>query len=191
MSPEHASHSATYPRGRSAGGDNRRLTEGTRQEQVAPSRPVRGQPLHFSLTGSAVSRDHPRTPAEEQRGQCPHHSCVARVVSPLWVKGRAHSRHGSFAHHQGAPCLWPNQKLKMTKHDRASLGMCCFSLVQSHPNLCDPVDCSTPGLPVHHQLLERAQTHVHQVSDAIQPSHPLSSRSPPALNLSQHQGLFQ
>jgi len=57
--------------------------------------------------------------------------------------------------------------------------------------LCDPTDCSTPGLPVHHQLPELAQTHVHRVSDAIQPSHPLSSPSPPAFNLSQHQGVFQ
>ena len=54
-----------------------------------------------------------------------------------------------------------------------------------------PMDCSTPGLPVHHQLLEFTQTHVHWVGDAIQPSHPLSSPSPPALNPSQHQGLFQ
>ena len=57
--------------------------------------------------------------------------------------------------------------------------------------LLDPMDCSTPGLPVHHQLLELAQTHVHWVSDAIQLSHPLSSPSPPTFNLSQHQGLFQ
>ena len=56
--------------------------------------------------------------------------------------------------------------------------------------LCDPMDCSTPGFPVHHQLLELAQTHVHRVSDAIQPSHPLSSPSP-AFNLSQHQSLYQ
>ena len=54
---------------------------------------------------------------------------------------------------------------------------------------CDPMNCSTPGLPVHHQLLESTQTHVHRVDDAIQPSHPLSSPSPPALNLSQHQSL--
>ena len=53
------------------------------------------------------------------------------------------------------------------------------------------MDCSTPGLPVHHQLPEFTQTHVHQAGDAIQPSHPLSSPSPPAFNLSQHQGLFQ
>ena len=67
-----------------------------------------------------------------------------------------------------------------------------FSLVaQSCPTLCDPMNRSTPGLPVHHQLPEFTQTHVHQVSDAIQPSHPLSSPSPPAVNPSQHQTLFQ
>ena len=68
-----------------------------------------------------------------------------------------------------------------------------FSSVQllSHDPSCQPMDCSTPGLPVHYQLPELAQTHVHQVSDAIQPSHPLSFPSPPAFNLSQHQGLFQ
>ena len=59
------------------------------------------------------------------------------------------------------------------------------------PTLCDPMDCSTPGFPVHHQLLELAQTHVHWVGDAIQPSHPLSSPSPPTFNLSQHQDLFK
>ena len=61
----------------------------------------------------------------------------------------------------------------------------------SHVWLCDPMNCSTPDLPVHHQLPESTQTHVHWVGDAIQPSHPLSSPSSPALNLSQHQGLFQ
>ena len=65
------------------------------------------------------------------------------------------------------------------------------SFAQSCLTLCDPVDCITPGFPVHHQLLGLSQTHVHRVGDAIQPSHPLSSPSPPALNLSQHQGLFQ
>ena len=59
------------------------------------------------------------------------------------------------------------------------------------PNLCDPMNHSVPGLPVHHQLPESIQTHVQRFSDTIQPSHPLSSPSPPALNLSQHQGLFQ
>ena len=56
---------------------------------------------------------------------------------------------------------------------------------------CDPMNCSTPGLPVHHQLLEFTQTHVHWVSDAIQPSHPLASPSPPVPSPSQHQSLFQ
>ena len=65
------------------------------------------------------------------------------------------------------------------------------SVTQSCLTLCNPMDCSTPGFLVHHQLLELAQTHVHWVSDAIQPSHPLLSPSPPAFNLSQHQGLFQ
>ena len=64
------------------------------------------------------------------------------------------------------------------------------SVAQSCPTLCDPMNCSTPGLPVHHQLLEVTQTHVHRDGDAIRPSHPLSSPSPPALNPSQHQSLF-
>ena len=64
------------------------------------------------------------------------------------------------------------------------------SVVQSCLTLCDPMNRSTPGLPVHHQLPEFTQTHVHRVSDAIQPSHPLLSPSPPAPNLSQHQSLI-
>ena len=78
--------------------------------------------------------------------------------------------------------------------------LCCWatredpsvsSVAQSCPTLCHPMDRSTPGLPVHHQLPELAQTHDHWVGDAIQPSHSLSSPSPPAFNLAQHQGLFQ
>ena len=65
------------------------------------------------------------------------------------------------------------------------------SVTQSCLTLCDPMGWSSPGLPIHHQLLEFTQTHVHRVSDAIQPSHPLSSPSPPAFNLSHHQSLFQ
>ena len=66
-----------------------------------------------------------------------------------------------------------------------------ISVAQSCPTLCDPISHSTPGLPVHHQLLEFTQTHAHRVGDAIQPSHPLSSPSPPAPNPSQCQGHFQ
>ena len=65
------------------------------------------------------------------------------------------------------------------------------SVPQSCPTLCDPMTRSTPGFPVHHQLPEFTQTHVHRVGDASQQSHPLSSPSPPDPNASQHQGLFQ
>ena len=65
------------------------------------------------------------------------------------------------------------------------------SVTQSCPPLCDPMNHSMPGFAVHHQLLEYAQAHVHRAGDAIQPSHPLSPASPPAFNLSQHQGLFK
>ena len=65
------------------------------------------------------------------------------------------------------------------------------SVAQLCLTICNPMNCSTPGLPVHHQLPDFTQTHVHRVGDAIQPSHPLSSPSPPAPNPSQHQGLFQ
>ena len=70
-------------------------------------------------------------------------------------------------------------------------GAMLSSVLSLSPTLCDPMKSNTPGLPVHHQLLVFTQTHVHQVSDANQPSHPLSPPSPPALNPSQHQSLFQ
>ena len=78
--------------------------------------------------------------------------------------------------------LWLQQELRSDQ---------IRSVAQSCLTLCDPMNCSTPGLPVHHQLPEFTQTHVHRVTDAIQPSHPLSSPSPPAPNPSQHQSLFQ
>ena len=65
------------------------------------------------------------------------------------------------------------------------------SVAQSYLTLYNPMDCSTPGFPIHHQLRELAQTRVHRVSDAIQPSHPLSFPSPPAFDIAQHQGLLQ
>ena len=90
--------------------------------------------------------------------------------------------------------LFPNQMLKLLVSGFSlNLNVSVqFSLVtQSCLTLCDPMNCSTPGLPVHHQLPEFTQTHVHQVGDAILPSHPLSSPSPPAPNPSQHHSLFQ
>ena len=79
---------------------------------------------------------------------------------------------------------------KSAGNDRGRGGGAFSSVAQSCPILCDSMDCSTPDFPVHHQLPEPAQTHVHRVGDAIQLSHPLLSTSPPAFNLSQHQGLF-
>ena len=78
--------------------------------------------------------------------------------------------------------VWEQVFLKMVQFS---------SVAQSCQTLCEPMNCSTPGLPVHHQLPEFTQTQIHQVGDAIQPSHPRSSPSPPAPNPSQHQSLFQ
>ena len=98
-------------------------------------------------------------------------------ISPKYI---ANSRAGGF----------------LSLHTLSSIcSLRCFSSVQFSPQSCptlgNPMNCSMPGLPVHHQLPEFTQTHVHRVGDAIQPSHPLSSPSPPAPNLSQHQSLFQ
>ena len=95
-------------------------------------------------------------------------------------------------HSQGLLKLYvmqSNHQTECMNMDNASVQF--SSVAQSCPTLCDPMNCSTPGLPVHHQLPEFAKTHVHWVGDAIQPSHPLSSPSPPAPNPSQHQDLFQ
>ena len=81
------------------------------------------------------------------------------------------------------------KRIKSFTHFKTSLRILLLS-TQSCPTLCDSMDCSPPGLPLLHHLTEFAETHVHWVSDAIQPSHPLSSPSP-TFNLSQHQGLFQ
>ena len=84
-----------------------------------------------------------------------------------------------------------NEYLCFIIHSPQFISVQFSSVAQSCPTLCDPMNRSMPGLPVYHQLPEFTQTHAHQVGDAIQPSHPLSSPSPPALNLSQSQGLFQ
>ena len=75
--------------------------------------------------------------------------------------------------------------------EHLSISVQFSSVTQSCLTLCKPKDCSTPGLPVHHQLLDFTPTHVHWVGDAIQPSHLLMSPSPPAFHLSQHQGIFK
>ena len=87
--------------------------------------------------------------------------------------------------------IWQPQEMKSAKSDVNFSSVQFSSVTQSCLTLCDPMNHSTPGLPVHHHLPEFTQTHIHRVSDAIWPSHPLSSPLPPALNPSQHQSLFQ
>ena len=126
---------------------------------------VRGRASASCLRGRAVERRGPRRLlATLSRGQVPSEG---------------------FASGKGA-------REEATSPQKASADSVQFSSVaQSCPTLCDPMNRSTPGLPVHHKLPEFTQTQVHRVSDAIQPSHPLSSPSPPAPNPSQHQSLFQ
>ena len=95
-----------------------------------------------------------------------------KSVQPLWKTVR------QFLKKLKRFTIWSNNPTQW--HQFSSDAQSCLTL-------CNPTDCSTPGLPVHHQLPELTQTYVHWVSDAIQPSHPLSSPSPPTLNLSQHQ----
>ena len=99
-----------------------------------------------------------------------------RLPTPVFWPGESHELLSMFV---------PPQEIRFPCSP-SSLSVQFSSVTQSCPTLCDPMNCSTPGLPVHHQLLKFTQTHVHHVSDAIQPFHPLSSPSPPASNPSQH-----
>ena len=110
------------------------------------------------------------------------------VSTQIFMEKNLNSSHSNFQmsifiHHFNQTVFW--------ELERVCHNFQISSVAQLYPTLCDLMDCSMPGLPVYRQLLESTQTHVHRVSDAIQPSHPLSSLSPPAFNLSQHQGLFQ
>ena len=109
----------------------------------------------------------------------------------FWVSGNRElltlfSRNLCICHHLHCALFLPNSGLG-TELSILQVS----SVTQLSLTLWGPMDCSTPGFPIHRQFPEPAQIHVHQVGDAIQPSHPLSSPSPPAFNLSQHQGLFQ
>ena len=129
---------------------------------------------------------HP-TPTECVLGGKHHASCAKEHLTT----------HGVLSGHDQHFESQNRRQLLQSPLWEATLGSYCFDstgiVVQllSRIWLCDSMDCGMPGFSVHHQLLELAQTHIHWVSDAIQPSHPLSSPSPPALNLSQYQGLFQ
>ena len=114
--------------------------------------------------------------------------CTSTILSWwLWLCSRAWSQAGWFLqfHSSFSKWLWVFEVFFCICIVQFS------SVAQLCPTLCDPMNRSMPGLPVHHQLPEFTQTHVHRVGDAIQLSHPLSSPSPPALNLFQNQGLFK
>ena len=135
-----------------------------RGTEEPPDESDRGQPnlYHFSSdTQGAIPNELSGTASPHSTAPC----CVSTVVSS---------------------CHW-------MAFQGVNVPQLVFSSVQSlsRVRLCDPMDCGVPGSPVHHQLLELAQTHVHRVGDAFPPSHPLSSPSAPAFILSQHQGLFQ
>ena len=115
----------------------------------------------------------------------PGHHLLVYSINFYWVSCRANYCAKQWKHKDEQNILILKEPLFKSSSVQFS------SVTQLCSTLCDPRGCSTPGLPVHHQLLESTQTHVHCVSDAIQPSHPLSSPSSPAPNPSQHQGLFQ
>ena len=120
--------------------------------------------------------------------------CIHTLVQPLWKKvpWTIKSRITILTCSSTSGYFSGEKKKKWKQKCLLRFSACGFSSVaQSCLTLCDPIDCSTPGFPVHHQLLELTQTHVYQVGDAIQPSHPLSAHSPPGFNLSQHKGLYQ
>ena len=108
------------------------------------------------------------------------------------TKGTFHAKTGTIKDRNGMDLTEAEDIKKKWQEYTEKLQKKIFSSVfQSCPTLCHTMDCSTPGFPVLHQLLELIQTQIHPVGDVIQPSHPLSSPSPPAFNLSQHEGLFQ
>ena len=122
---------------------------------------------------------------------------ITLVLLPLMVRTVLRCRQGAKI--SSGPSfyiccrLWPSCQgsFREAKHISQFSSVQFSSVTQSCPTLCDPMNRSTPGLPVNHQLPEFTQTHVHRASDAMQPSHPLSSPSPPACNPSEHQSLFQ
>ena len=154
---------------------------------------------HLVFTGGTSSKEVPC--------QCRRHKSLEFVPwvgkipwrrawqpTPVFLSGESYDRRAWWATVHGvAKSQTQLKRLSMhaCMHASTATSVQFSSVTQSCPTLRDHMNCSTPSLPVHHQLPEFTQTHVHRVSDAIQPSHPLSSPSPPAPNPSQHQGLFQ
>ena len=140
-------------------------TDGTESEMFGPAE-----------TGSVTQKHLPKAVKVTEQSQNFECCSVLFKILLTWLLIYFHPRSISFK--PQVICLY-------------MLIYCCFSVTQSCPTLCNPMNRSTSGLPVLHYLMEFTQTHVHPVSDAIQPPHPLLPASPLALNLSQHQGLLQ
>ena len=162
-------------------------------ETPGPSRASLGQSLVGSLLLSPGSWC-------TQGSVCALQESVSPVLYKFWQlcgglmvtsSKRAYAIPRSSAPKAPAPAAAVHCELIAPQEMFTTLNYCCCSATQSCLTLCHPMDCSTPGIPVYYQLLELAQTHVHPVSNAIQPVHPLSCLSPPAFNLLQHQGLFK
>ena len=151
------------------------VAESARMQNQDPRRWGRGRPVPVLAMPPALPGARDRAGVHRLRG-C---TCVQSPKEPRGVLS------------PGVPFIPVTARSSLRCTPLFLLSFIQFSSVaQSCPTVCDPMDCSTPGLPVHYQLPEFTQTHVHRVRDAIQPSHPLLSPSP-ALNLSQHQGLFK
>ena len=140
---------------------------------VAESCPTLCNTMHCSTPGLPVHHQLPELTSHSRM------SGSRWVITPLWFSG-------SWRHFLYSSSVYACHLFLLS-----SASVQVSSDAQSCPTLCDPMNHSTPGLPVHHQLPEFIQTHVYWVGDAIQPSHPLSSPSPPSPNPSQHQSLFQ
>ena len=125
-------------------------------------------------------------------GSSAHGILQARIFSRVAMpSSKGSSRLRDQTHISNVPCIWQEASLPLAPPRKPSKIYCSCSVPQSCPTLCDPMDCSIPAFLILHCLWEFAQTYVHWVSDAIQPSQPLSPRSLPAINLSQHQGIFK
>ena len=147
------------------------------QDLMAETNEDRRLVKRMQLLTALISR-HLKETLESQSRTLHQEAAWARTTVPT-VRGRGTGRENALS-----TLLWDAQERTPTCPHFSSVAQSC-------PTFCNPMNRRTPGLPVHHQLPEFTQTHVHRVSDAIQPAHPLSSPSPPAPNPSQHQSLFQ
>ena len=156
-----------------------RKPKGRKEGQRSPR--VSATQIRVEKRESGSSKRRGWWPKGLERGQCHQIACT---TGP-WLEN------SSFRSTRRGTSFWNSPVTKGgSKKIHSCFRCCCCSVTKLCPTLCDPMDYSTPGFPVLHCLLEFTQVHVHWVGDAIQPSHPLSSSSPPPSNLSQHQNLF-